>query len=253
MPPAQKSVPTCALTTLTTAAGFASFAGTELESLARFGLSAAFGVLVALLLSFTLLPIALRARRGAVLSEFRSSVRWERALARLVAWSGTRRWGVLGATALVCVVSLWGVARLEVEASFEDLYGEDSQVVRWTREVARALRQPETLEIELRPPAQTEPGSRIALRALADIEIGLQQIDGLGPTLSVLAPLRALHRLVRGGELDTQTSEAQSLLRLLRVEDPGGVRAPRRLSYERAPPEYPGGEASAGAPRRFAT
>ncbi len=215
--------PTCALTTLTTAAGFASFAGTELESLARFGLSAAFGVLVALLLSFTLLPIVLKARRGGAPRELRSSLGWERALARLVAWSGTRRRAVLGATALLCVASLWGVAQLVVEASFEDLYGEDSQVVRWTREVALALRQPETLEIELRPPAQTEAGSRVALRTLADLESGLQRIDGLGPTLSVLAPLRALHRLVRAGELDTETSEAQSLLRLLRAEDPGGV------------------------------
>ncbi len=215
--------PTCALTTLTTAAGFASFAGTGLESVARFGLSAAFGVLVTLFPSFKLLPIVLRGLRGDASTQARTAARWERALTRLVAWSGMRSRVVLGATGLICAVSLWGVAQLVVEASFEDLYGEDSTVVRWTREVALALRQPETLEIELRPPAQTEPVSPLALTLLADVERGLQRIDGLGPTLSVLAPLRALHRLIRGHELDTETSEAQSLLRLLRAEDPGGV------------------------------
>ena len=215
--------PTCTLTTLTTAVGFASFAGTGLESVARFGLSAAFGVLAALFTSFTLLPIVLRSLRGAAPSEFQTAAHWERGLTRLVAWSGTRHRSVLGATGLICAVSLWGVTQLVVEASFEDLYGEDSKVVRWTREVALALRQPETLEIELRPPAQTEPGSPLALSVLADVERGLQRIDGLGPTLSVLAPLRVLHRLVRGGELDPETSEGQGLLRLLRAEDPGGV------------------------------
>ena len=215
--------PTCTLTTLTTAAGFASFAGTGLESLARFGLSAAFGVLMALITSFTLVPIVLRGMRAGTETEFRTGARWEGVLARLVAWSGRRRRAVLGATGLVCAVSLWGVTQLAVEASFEDLYGEDSRVVRWTREVARVLRQPETLEIELRPPAQTEPGSPVALSVLADLERGLREIDGLGPTLSILAPLETLHRLVRGAELDTRKSEAQSLLRLLRAEDPGGV------------------------------
>ncbi|MEE9279266.1 MAG: MMPL family transporter [Myxococcota bacterium] len=217
--------PACLMTTLTTAAGFASFATSELETFVRFGLSAALGVTAALLLSFSLLPIALVRLRTGQLSGGGANAAWDRALSALVGWAGARKLEILAATSLMFLLSLWGVTQLRVEASFEDLYGEDSQVVRWARAVATHLREPDTLEIELRPPAETELASSAVLSVVSALERQLPEVDGLGATLSVLDPLRTLHRLVHRGELDVDAPGERSagLLRLLRAEDPAGL------------------------------
>ncbi|UCE87560.1 MAG: MMPL family transporter, partial [Deltaproteobacteria bacterium] len=74
----------CLATTVTTAAGFLSFAASDLESFVRFGIVAAGGIIGSLLLSFTLLPIAMvwlppdRLRAG------EASERWERVLTGIV-------------------------------------------------------------------------------------------------------------------------------------------------------------------------
>jgi predicted RND superfamily exporter protein len=70
----------CVATSLTTASGFASFATSGLESFVRFGAIAAFGVIAALLLTFTLLPIlAVRLRPNGARA-LRVSAIWSRVL-----------------------------------------------------------------------------------------------------------------------------------------------------------------------------
>ena len=219
---ARRVGPPCLLTTLTTAAGFASFATSELESFARFGLLAAAGVVLALLVSFTALPVVaarIPVRGVAAAVAGRRPAAWLAALAE----AARRRAGtVVALAALAGAAGVGGFLALRVDASFEDLYGEDSQVVRWANAAARYLREPETLEIALIPAEPRVPPAPETLRAVARLETELAALPGLAPGVSVLTPLRALHELVhrRPLPLDGDAGAAASMFRLVRGEQP---------------------------------
>jgi predicted RND superfamily exporter protein len=152
----------------------------------------------------------------------RTHAAWARAIDRLAA--GAARWRVrtLVVTALLSLLAAAGLARLRIDASFEEIYGEGNRVVRWAHEAAR-VRSAETLELALALPPGVEPADPDALRTLARIEA--QSRPGLGRPLSVLAPMRELHTLFYGGALALEGEAVQperfaSLLRMLRAEAP---------------------------------
>ncbi len=215
----------CLMTTLTTAAGFASFAVSGLESLARFGILAAFGVCASLVLCFTLLPI-LTVRVG--IAAGGTGRAWERALDGLARLATRRPAAWLAGAAALAVVACFGIASLRIDASFEDLYGSDSQVVRWVEAASRHLREAETLEVALVAPHGEAWDSAQALSLVARVE-ELAALDGLDRPLSILTPVRELHRLMHRQALVLDGSEAsgeraRSMLRLLALEDPSLLR-----------------------------
>ena len=143
------------MTSITTAAGFLSFATAALESFVRFGAIAAFGVMAAFVLAFTLLPLLLllvdprRLPQGRGRGRGATQARWDRALSALLRLSESRAPLVLGVAAAVALVSVFGMARLRVDASFEELYGENSPVVRWATQSADSSSQgwPQTFSL----------------------------------------------------------------------------------------------------------
>jgi predicted RND superfamily exporter protein len=212
----------CLYTALTTAAGFVSFETSRLESLARFGWIAGLGVMAALVVCFTLLPVALVRLPARWIERPRTHAAWSGAVERIARGAGRRPGRTLALTALLSVIAAAGLARLRIDASFEEIYGEENQVVRWAREAAH-VRSAETLELALELPAGVEPIDPAALTTLARLE-GLER-PGLGRPLSVLAPMRELHALFYGGPLATFGSAVEperfaSLLRMLRAEAP---------------------------------
>lgn len=212
----------CLYTALTTAAGFASFHGSGLESLVRFGWIAAFGVIAALLVTFMLLPLALARLPARWISPRRAQTRWTRVVDRLA--ENAARWRVrtLVLTLALALLAGAGLSRLRIDASFEEIYGEENRVVRWAREAAR-VRNAETLEIALSLPPGVAPTDPEPLRTLARLEA--EAGPGLARPLSLLAPMRALHELFYGGALalegeDVRPERLASLLRMLRAEAP---------------------------------
>jgi predicted RND superfamily exporter protein len=213
-------------TALTTSAGFASFATSGLESLVRFGWVAAFGVLVAFFTAFFLLPIALVRMPARWIDQPRSHAAWSRLVGHIADHVGHKRsaW-LLGALALT-VLSGFGIRMLSVDASFEEVYGEQSQVVRWAHE-ARALRGGDTLEVALFLPHGMALTAPEALRAVERIE-RLDSLAGIARPLSILTPMRELNALVHSDALALSGPNAQpqrpgQLLRLMRAEQPGLV------------------------------
>jgi len=190
----------CTMTTLTTVAGFLSFATAELESFARFGWLAAAGVMFALIHSFSLLPILLVHMSPSSLHARRASERWQRGLARVVSWPVARARLVVSLSAVALVVSAVGAARLRVDASFEELYGEKSPVVSWARFVSERLRRPDTLEVALELPPGVALAEPSTLRTIADAERALEGIGTLGPARSVVDEIAWMHRLVSGDD-----------------------------------------------------
>lgn len=197
---ARDTGPACVATSITTAAGFLSFSASGLESFVRFGVVAAFGVLVALGLTFTLLPVlVVRARPDGVRAR-RASQAWDRVLRRATALSETR-WRAILALALVAALPFGiGFARLRVDASFEDLYGEDSPVVRWARTVGDTLRRPDSLEVELVAPEAAPPAQPETLAVVERTAASLAGIEGLGPARSIVDLLALGHQLANEDE-----------------------------------------------------
>lgn len=219
----------CAFTAATTAAGFVSFASSGLESLARFGVVAGFGVMAALGLSFTLLPIlALRIRPDAVRAAD-ASRRWEHELERAVLAARARPGVILALAATAAGISAIGLPRLRIDARFEDLYGEGSRVVRWAHALGDSLRRPDTLEVELLAPPDSAPDDPEVLARVERVARELAAIEGLGPTQSLADAVALAHQLANEDDafwrrLPTRKEDLREILDALAERDPVGLR-----------------------------
>ena len=189
----------CTMTSLTTAAGFASFQTSDLASFARFGWLACFGVLASLLLTFSLLPLLLRWISPVQVHTRAASRRWDRALGRLVAMAERRSAFILSVALTIAIAGAWGTSHLRVDASFEELYGEQSQVVQWAHFVQAHLTRPDRLEVDLQLPPGTRLAAPATLEHLKRLSEALTELPGMGPARSLLDLLDTLRRALPPG------------------------------------------------------
>ncbi len=121
-------------TSITTAIGFLSFLGAEIVPMRHFGALAAFGILLALLMTFTLTPalVVLLPRSWFVAPGPRLGARPPRAVQERVA--ARRRTAALVAGLLLLAAALPGLLRLSVQDSWIDNFDADSPLVRAERE-----------------------------------------------------------------------------------------------------------------------
>ena len=119
----------CLYTAATTSVGFASLSIAGIRPVIDFGLHMALGSLLALVLSFTFMPAALSLLRplGSRDGRLDGSAR---GLDLLVGWALGHRLGVWLLCAVVTLVSVLGLLRLEVETRFIDYFREDSSMYR---------------------------------------------------------------------------------------------------------------------------
>lgn len=217
--------PACAITSVTTAAGLLSFVSSDLESFVRFGIVAAFGVMAALALTFSLLPILLMRLPARGIRAAGDSRRWERGTALLIRAAERAPGAILLGTLLIGLASAIGMQRLRVDAGFEDLYGEDSRVVQWVRFVEENLRKPDTLEVELGLPETQRLESPAAIDHVEQIAAGLSSVEGLGRSHSVLEAIAWMNRIVHDDDVafqrpgETARANAQLML-MLSLNDP---------------------------------
>jgi predicted RND superfamily exporter protein len=211
----------CFIASATIAAGFASFATSGALCFLHFGVIAAFGVMAALALCFSLLPVCLVRipQSGAWLVA--ADVAWGRALELVVAGAIRRSRLLLGGTFVLCAIAGAGLARLRVEVDVYHLFGEETRVVRWIRFVEERLRKPDTLDVELTLPESRRLEDPQVLAALANLSRSLAALPGLGPARSLLDPLDRLNRVLHrdAPAFESAAGNAQ-LLRLLARHDP---------------------------------
>jgi predicted RND superfamily exporter protein len=116
----------CLLTSLTSAAGFLSMGLAPVASIARMSVYSAVGVMVAFVLSMTLLVafLALGRPRGPVgereLALAKGGARMQGALLAVARLAVRRRRELLAVSALVCAAAAAGIARLEVDSNWLD-------------------------------------------------------------------------------------------------------------------------------------
>jgi len=234
----------CLVTTLTTAAGFASFATSGLESFVRFGWAASFGVGSALVLTFTLLPLLATRVPLAHAPAAAAARRWDRVMGSVVR-AAQRHARPLLATTLAFGLALgWGASSLRVDASFEDLYGAESSVVRWARYVGDHLHRPDSLEVELAPAPGQEPNDPESLAAVERAAGSLVEIEGLGPARSAVDWIALAHQLANDDDpfwrrLPGRKQDIAEIIETLDEHDPAALghwtdreRGRHRLSLE---------------------
>ncbi len=179
----------CLMTSLTTAAGLASFLSSDLEAFVRFGLIGSLAVLAALLLTFTLLPVLMLVLPLPTAERRHPDRSWQRVLAGIDAFTAKRKGAIVVVTVMVAAASSVGVTRLRIDSSFATLYGETSAVVRWADFVASKLRRPDSLELDLVAPEGESVLSTDNLLQIEKVGERLSAIDGLGHARSVAVVL----------------------------------------------------------------
>lgn len=188
----------CFWSALTTAAAFASFLPSEIESFRHFGALAAAGVAIAFGVTFTLLPalLCLRLRRGALRGQARAAGLTREVLGALHETVTRHPRFVVAAALVAFAVLAAGAARLRYASDFG--FGEGSYVVRSLRAIEANFRKPMTTEVVVTLPAGVRIWEPAALRLLARVEALFAGEPSTGAAWSLLDLLDEAHRLDRG-------------------------------------------------------
>ena len=182
---------------LTTIAGFASLAIGPIIPVRVFGLLVAFGTLVILLMSFTLVPALLaltgRGRPIAASVEPEPGSRW---LARVgqacVAW----KTGVVVVGAVLVAVSAVGIAKIRINNNMVAWFKPGSDIRVADTHLSRALGGTATLYLVAdgqRPDAVTQPEF---LKAVEALQRRIEQEPVVGKTVSVADVVKRVHRVL---------------------------------------------------------
>ncbi len=144
----------CLLTTLTTAAGFASLMASSMPVIRDLGLFSAVGVMAGFMLTFVGCAAALPYE--ASLPSRPAHSRLQRVTDTVVDW-GLRRWGlVLGGTLLLVVGAGVGLPRISVDTNHFDYLFYDHEVRQDSRLIERTLGPYAPLEFVVRPDSSAE-------------------------------------------------------------------------------------------------
>jgi predicted RND superfamily exporter protein len=182
---------------LTTIAGFASLAIGPIIPVRVFGLLVAFGTLVILLMSFTLVPALLaltgRGRPIAASAEPEPGSRW---LARVghacVAW----KTGVVLVGAVMVAVSAVGIAKIRINNNLVAWFKPGSDIRVADTHLSQALGGTATLYLVAdgqRPDAVTQPQF---LKAIEALQRRIEQEPVVGKTVSVADVVKRVHRVL---------------------------------------------------------
>jgi len=223
---ARDAGPACVITTLTTAVAFASFTVSDLDTFLRFGVIMPLGVFACLVLSFSLLPLAIGWLPDEAPRSERVGATWGRAMDALLAVSSRGAAPLLAAGLLLFGFFGFGWAvHLRADHNLEEMVGSSSEVVQAVSFVEDALGTVQSLEIDVRLPPGTAIEDPATLQVLAGFSAGLSPIPMLGEAESVLDLLERMNRLLHGDAPEFERFGASpganaELLELLAFDDP---------------------------------
>jgi hypothetical protein len=214
----------CVIASVTTALGLASFATSDLVALVHFGIAGAAGVVLALVVTFTVLPVLVDLL-GIEIPRSASSAGWLRALDVLIAAVERHAVLIVAASVLVLGTSVWGLSKLRVDVTKESLLGTASPIVKWQRWFAERMRRPDTLEIRLSLPESTPVSDPTSLEVVERVAASLEKREPLGRVRSVLDPIERMNELLHDGDpgmrqLGRTRAENEQLLFALASSEP---------------------------------
>ena len=189
------------LTGLTTCAGFASLATSDLGAIKQFGLFTALGVAFTTLASLSFAPALL-----ALLPDPRrvrdepASGRFDEIVEGIAKFDVRRRRGILWAGAGIAFVSLVGMTRIEVSTDLVKNFKPEADARRDFEAVNEALSGANTFYVVLESVYRGSFDLASSLRTLENLQSWLDDRPEIGGTTSVLDHLEVADRAMGGGE-----------------------------------------------------
>jgi hydrophobe/amphiphile efflux-3 (HAE3) family protein len=189
------------LTGLTTCAGFASLATSDLGAIKQFGLFTALGVAFTTLASLSFAPALLALlpdpRR---LRDEPASGRFDEIVERIAKFDVRQRRTILWVGAGIALVSLIGMARIEVSTDLVRNFKPDAGVRRDFEAVNEALSGANSFYVVLESVYRGSFELASSLRTVESLQSWLDNRPEIGGTTSVLDHLEAADRAMGGGE-----------------------------------------------------
>jgi predicted RND superfamily exporter protein len=187
-----------ALTSLTTATGFLSFAISPIPPLRDFGLFSALGILFAVALSVLVVPAALLITPfGRAGREIAAHPRITRALEALGAAAARAPRRVVALVTLATVALGAGAWRLEIRDSWVQNFSAGSPLVRGDRWFNRAFYGSNVFNVIVTPRGRSVHDPAF-LSEMARLQGRLEGMDEVGGTRSLIDPLRTVSRVLEG-------------------------------------------------------
>ena len=186
------------MTSVTTAVGFLSLLTSEVYPIKYFGLFTAFGVLLAMLLSLTLVPAATvllgvkRVRSGRTPDKGRPGEASRRVTDVIL----RARRPILVATATVLALSIFGASRIWINSSFLDKFERDSDIVQTDAFVNEHFGGTTTLNVILEATDKGAFKSPEVLREVDEIQEQVEQQELVGSSFSLGDYLRRMNRVM---------------------------------------------------------
>jgi hypothetical protein len=216
----------CLFATATTVVALMSFAASDLDTFRRFGVMSAIGIAVCMLLTFTLLPLLLGWLPGEGIRTTRTTQTWRRAMEAITRTGERRAVPILVLAVLLVGTSTYSwLAFLRVDASREDLFGENSKILRWVRFVEDRLRPSGGVEIDIALPSGVSIEDPDVLSTIAELTDGIRGMPTTGAARSVVDILERLNAMLNGGAKEfarigsTRAANAE-LFEIIGFEDP---------------------------------
>lgn len=238
----------CLLTTLTTAAGFASLAISPTPVIHQFGLSTAVGVLAVFFLCFTLMPVILSLsgpRSEQAFSSQRrlksSSEEWihgvlDRLLAKVADCNIHYPRPILRIAVLLGVIAVYGATKIKTDASWLHFFGDEIEVFQDYKFVDASMAGSANFEILLDSKRADGVSTARFMQNLAKIQDYVDSQDGLvRKTISVVDIIKQISQALHGGDPSYYTlpaSDAELAQYLLLYEMTGGEELEQRISAD---------------------
>ncbi len=173
-----------AMTSITTAAGLLSFAGADVAPIADLGRASSFGVMVALFMTITLIPsfLAILPVRSLKKSDYSNEVSTvDRILMKFGDWSYDHAAKVVGIAALIGLMAVAGLFRLQFSHDIMKWYPEGSEVRIANEKIDQSLGGSVNIEMVVdagKENGQYDPELQVALDELATYALNVTNNQG---------------------------------------------------------------------------
>ena len=193
----------CFFTSTTTIAGLLSLTITNLRPIREFALTAAFGVAVAFVLSFTFIPALLiylpkpkaknilKIKEGPIQRLIVLISRPKSSLSKLI----------VTFSIVFLLISIWGVSKLVIGVNTMNFFKDDAPVKQDIIEVDKALGGSTSIEI-LITTKEDQLKEPITLNNIDKLQRWIESINGVTRTLSIVDTLKELNRIMNDGNHD---------------------------------------------------
>ncbi|MBI4208251.1 MAG: MMPL family transporter [Deltaproteobacteria bacterium] len=195
--------PPCILNTLTAFLGIVSLGAADLAAIQQFGVVAAFGMAVLLLITFILWVYALGGEsESQEVSSFRMEG-WlsERLMGRLAEWPIRFPMAIFSLAIIVMGFFMWGITKLEADTHADRLFPEESEWVQalHTVDLHQGGWVPTWLVLDTGKPEGLMDAE--VLKDIDRVEEYLEELPEVGNTFSIVDAIKGTHQAFQGGDI----------------------------------------------------